>query len=72
MLLLHMGVKRGIREISFVAVFALEVSASIVVFGASLSTLFGGVHIIIIRYIVRILVSLAWIVMLLVLFLVHQ
>lgn len=38
MLLLHMSVERGVRKISLVAVFTLEVSTGIVILGAALAT----------------------------------
>ena len=41
-----MSVKCGIGQVGLVAVLAFEVSASVVVFGPSLSTLLGGVMLI--------------------------
>ena len=55
MLLLHMSVQRGIRKVSFLTVFALEVSALVVVLGSSLPHLSGRVLIFI--FIIRIVRS---------------
>lgn len=52
-LLLHMCIKSGIREIGLIAIFAFEVSSSVVVFGSSLSTLLTLIGIILFTAVFR-------------------
>ena len=67
MLLLHMSVKCGIRQVGFVAVLTLEISSGVVVFWASLSTLLCVIMVVVIRTIFRISTILALFVILLLL-----
>jgi hypothetical protein len=67
MFLLHMSVKCGIGQVSFVAVLTLEVSPSVVVLWPSLSALFGVIVLITITAFVWVTTILALIVILLLL-----
>ena len=64
MFLLHMSVKCGIGQVSFVAVLAFKVSSSVVVLWPSLTTLFSGIMLVSITTFIWVTTILALIVVL--------